>query len=57
MTIEGRIDPVAPWATQNIAAYRQQLVAEGVLATADSNDAIPDAVVNASELSDLIGEA
>lgn len=57
MTSAGRIDPVAPWAAQDIGAYRQQLVAEGVLATADSNEALPDALVSAGELSDLIGEA
>jgi hypothetical protein len=57
MTAGGRIDAVAPWATENLAAYRQQLVAEGVLATADANEALPDAKVTAAELSDLIGEA
>ena len=31
MTASGRIDAVAQWATENLAAYRQQLVAEGVL--------------------------
>lgn len=57
MTADGRIDPVAPWVVQNITAYRQQLVAEGILANADSNEALIDAFVTADELSDLIGEA
>jgi alkylated DNA nucleotide flippase Atl1 len=57
MTTSGWIDAVAPWAAPNLAAYRQQLVGEGVLGTGDSNEALPDARITAAELSDLIGEA
>lgn len=57
MTSAGKVDAVAPWAAPNITAYRQQLVAEGVLATGDSNEGLPDAFISASDLSDLIGEA
>ena len=57
MTSDGQIDVLAPWAQENLAAYRQQLVAEGILPSATATDALPDAFISAAELADLIGEA
>jgi alkylated DNA nucleotide flippase Atl1 len=57
MTSDGRIDAVAPWAADNLHAYRQQLVADGILAAASASEALAEVFISAAELSDLIGEA
>ena len=57
MTSDGRVDAVAPWAAENLDAYRQQLVAEGLLPAPSVNEALPDTRISAAELSELIGEA